>query len=65
MEERLKKPSTKEESPCPQVFYHALDLSGYEYVSQNFHDGCVIFHVRPRWRIVECPVRKSFSNGNW
>ena len=39
--------------------YHALGLSGYEYVGQNFHAGCIIFHVRPTWRIVRCPVCKS------
>ena len=39
--------------------YHALGLSGYEYVSQKFLDGSTIFHVRPQWRIVRCPVCKS------
>lgn len=38
--------------------YHALGLSGYEYVGQKFHAGCVIFHVRPKWRIIRCPVCK-------
>ena len=39
--------------------YHALGLSGYEYISQNFLAGSTIFHVRPKWRIVRCPVCKS------
>ena len=39
--------------------YHALGMSGYEYVSQKFHAGCIIIHVRPKWRIVRCPVCKS------
>ena len=39
--------------------YHALGLSGYEYAGQKFHAGCVIFHVRPKWCIVRCPVCKS------
>ena len=39
--------------------YHALGLSGYEYVNQKFRAGCTIFHVRPKWRIVRCPVCKS------
>ena len=39
--------------------YHALGLSGYDYVSQNFLAGSTIFHVRPKWRLVRCPVCKS------
>ena len=39
--------------------YHALGLSGYEYMGQNFHDGSIIFHVRPKWRLVRCPECKS------
>ncbi|MCR4665736.1 MAG: transposase family protein, partial [Desulfovibrio sp.] len=39
--------------------YHALGLSGYEYVNQKFHFGCIIFHVCPKWRIVRCPICKS------
>ena len=39
--------------------YHALGLSDYEFVGQKFHSGCTIFHVRPKWRIVRCPVCKS------
>lgn len=39
--------------------YHALGLYGYEYVSQKFRAGSTIFHVRPKWRIVRCPVCKS------
>ena len=39
--------------------YHALGLSDYDYVSQNFLAGSTIFHVRPKWRLVRCPVCKS------
>ena len=36
--------------------YHALGLSDYEYVHQKFSDGCVTIRVRPKWRLLRCPV---------
>ena len=39
--------------------YHAIGLSGYEYVHQKFTEGSVVFRVRPKWRLLCCPACKS------
>lgn len=39
--------------------YHAFGLSGYDYVNQKFVNGSIIFHIRPKWRIVRCPICKN------
>ena len=39
--------------------YHAIGLSGYEYVHQKFEGGSVVFRVRPKWRLLRCPACKS------
>ncbi len=41
------------------LLYHAFNLQGYEYVHQKFEGGCVLFRVRPKWRLIRCPVCKS------
>ncbi len=38
--------------------YHAFGLTGYEYVHQKFEKGSVIFRIRPKWRLLRCPVCK-------
>ena len=39
--------------------YHAMGLSGYEYVHQKFESGSVTFRLRPKWRLLCCPACKS------
>ena len=39
--------------------YHAMGLSGYEYVHQKFEGGGVTFRLRPKWRLLCCPACKS------
>ena len=39
--------------------YHGLDLQSYDYVRQKFSGDGVTFTVRPKWRLLRCPVCKS------
>ncbi len=39
--------------------YHAIGLTGYEYVHQKFEGGSVTFRVRPKWRLLCCPACQS------
>ncbi len=41
--------------------YHALGLTGYEYVHQKFINGSILIliNVRPTWRFLCCPVCQS------
>ncbi|WP_291326513.1 hypothetical protein [Desulfovibrio sp. UCD-KL4C] len=34
--------------------YHALDLSGYDYVRQDFVAGNMLIYVRPKAKLVKC-----------
>lgn len=51
----------KSESPCPtaSLMYHAFGLSDCAYVHQKFVNGSIVFHVRPRWLLVRCPIRRA------
>ena len=40
--------------------YHAFGLQGYEYVRQSFVAGSIIFWIKPKPKLVRCPVCKSF-----
>ena len=39
--------------------YHAFGLTGYEYVHQKFEGGSVVCRVRPKCRLLRCPLCKS------
>ena len=39
--------------------YHAFGMHDYDYVHQKFSEGSIIIRVRPKWRIIRCPVCKS------
>jgi transposase len=41
--------------------YHAFGLQGYDYVRQDFTAGKVILTIRPKGRLVRCPVCKSWD----
>ena len=39
--------------------YHAFGLHGYDYVSQKFERGKIIMKIRPKARLIRCPVCNS------
>ncbi|MBD5641358.1 MAG: ISL3 family transposase [Desulfovibrio sp.] len=41
------------------LLYHAFGLSDYAYVHQKFANGGIIFRVRPKWRLIRCPVCRA------
>lgn len=41
------------------LLYHAFGLQGYDYIRQDFTAGKVILTIRPKARLVRCPVCKS------
>lgn len=43
------------------LLYHAFGLEGYDYVRQSFVAGNIIFWVRPKPKLVRCPVCRSFD----
>ena len=41
------------------LMYHAFGLTDCTYVHQKFAKGSIIFRVRPKWRLIRCPVCRA------